>query len=129
MTDIENIIYSRVIGGMPEKTKEKFPDLNFTTSDKLATNPKFPSVYIHSLGGSESGRDLKGIEINGVLTTIEVSVYDNAKQSNCKSVMDEIVKIMKSMRFEIVTMPEFRNQNTYRQVARFRRNIMALDKL
>lgn len=130
MLDIENIVYSRIVAQMPSSTKTKYTNLNYTMSDRQPTNPKFPSVYVHLMNATEMGNGLNNTDINGVLASFQIEVTDNEKQANCKAVMDEVTKIMKSMRFETVSMPVFNNtESVYRIVARFRRVVMALDKL
>ena len=62
--------------------------------------------------------------------TFQIEVYDNKKKSNALEVMSAVMDIMKSMRFEVVSMPEhFKTDNTHRYVARFRRIIGSLDVL
>lgn len=130
MLDIENIVYSRVIGAMPERIKEKYPNLNFTTSDSQVVTPKFPSVYIHQMSSPEMGQTIDGFEINAIMATFQIEVTDNVSQSNCTQVMNEVVTAMKSMRFNVTMMPEFNNSGQiYRKIARFRRLIGALDTL
>lgn len=130
MLDVEQIVYSRIVAQMPDTIKTKYPNLNYTTSDRQGSTPKFPNVYVHMMPSAESAVTLDGTDIDGVLASFQIDVVDNEKQSNAKKVMDEVVKIMKSMHFEVTAMPSFENTpSVYRQVARFRRQIMALDKL
>ena len=86
--------------------------------------PRFPTVYIHEMPGMETGADLQGGTINAVWSSFQIEVTTNTKQSDTKEVMDEVVKIMKKMRFQVISMPEFQNTDSiYRRVARFRRMI------
>lgn len=127
---LESQILTRIKTQFPEKVKTKYPDLNFTTSDRSSTNPKFPTVYVHEMGGSETANDMENTEVNAVISSFQIEVTTNTKQSDAKTVMDEIVKIMKKMRFSIIAMPEFQNtDSTYRSVARFRRKIAEDDVL
>lgn len=129
MLDIETRVFSRVKNQMPQSIKTKYPDIRFTTSDKAPEKPKFPNVYVHEMRSQEMGRDLNGTTINAIRSTIQIDVSDNENMSNVREVMNEVVMIMKSMRYEVVTMPEFENGNVYRSVARFRRVIGAYDVL
>ena len=130
MLDIETIVFSRVKAILTSKLKTKYPDISFTTSDKVKDKPKFPNVYIHMLGSQETGEDLENNTINGVLATFQIETTDNETQTRAKEVMDEVIKVMKSMRFSIISMPEFQNTDTaYRRVARCRRIIGNLDTL
>lgn len=127
---LESQILTRIKTQFPEKVKEKYPDLNFTTSDRSSANPKFPTVYVHEMGGSETANDMENTEVIAVISSFQIEVTTNTKQSDAKTVMDEIVKIMKRMRFSIIAMPEFQNtESTFRSVARFRRKIAEDDVL
>lgn len=129
MLDIETRVFSRIKNQFPQSVKTKYPNIRFTTSDKVPNEPKFPNVYVHEMRSQELGRDLQGTTINAIRSTIQVEVADNESMSNVHEVMSETVMIMKSMRYEVVTMPEFENRNVYRSVARFRRVIGAYDVL
>lgn len=130
MLDIQSRVFSRIKNKYPQSLKTKYPDTTFTTSDRVPESPTFPNVYVHELSSVERGRDLDGTSLNAVLSTIQVEVTDNESMSNAKEVMNNVVMTMKSMRYEVVVMPEFRNpQNLFKVVARFRRVIGAYDVL
>lgn len=124
MLDVESVVFSKIKAILTSKLKTKYPELSFTTSDKVLKNPKFPNVYIHLVGTSEIGADLDNASINGILATFQIETTDNQNQNRTKEVMDEVVNVMKGMRFSVIAMPEFSNtDSTYRSVARFRRAI------
>lgn len=124
MKDIESIVFSRIKAILISRLKTKYPNLDFTTSDKVPKKPKFPNVYVHMIGSKEIENDLENDMINGVLATFQIETTDNQTQTRAKDVMDEVVKVMKGMRFSVIAMPEFDNTNSaYRSVARFRRAI------
>ena len=130
MIDIQSIVFSRIKHTFPSEVKANFPDLFFTTNDRTSDDPKFPSVYVHELPGIERGQTLEGNEICAVLSTFEIRVSDNENMENVTAVMNAVVDIMKSMRFEVVSMPEFRNTSSlYIKVARFRRMVGMGDTL
>lgn len=113
------------------KLKTKYPDINFTTVDRVVSSEaKFPTVYLHEMASAEQGADLDGTEINAVLSSFQIEVTDNTSQARVNEVMTEIVGIMKSMRYQVISMPEFQNTSTtYRSIARFRRVVGKGDKL
>lgn len=130
MLDIETIVFSRIKAILTSKLKTKYPNISFTTSDKVSSDPKFPNVYIHMMGSQEIGEDLENNTINGVLATFQIETTDNQSQSRAKDVMNEVVGVMKGMRFSVIAMPEFNNtDSTFRSVARFRRTIGNLDTI
>lgn len=130
MLDIESIVFSRINAKATSKLKTKYPDISFTTSDKVSKNPKFPNVYVHFLGSPETGNDLENNTINGVEATFQIETTDNQSQSRAKDVMNTVVGIVKEMRFSIIAMPEIKNTDSaYRCVMRCRRTIGNLDTL
>lgn len=130
MLDVESKVYSRIKYTFPNDVKANYPDLNFTTNSRKLTEAKFPCVYIHLASCSEVGQDLDNTNVNGGNYMFQIEVYDNQSQNRANIIMDEVVKIMKSMRFNVPEMPIFDNtQSEYRTVARFRRIIGSGDIL
>lgn len=129
-SDLTSIVFTRLKTQFSSTIKNKYPDLYFTNSDKVQNNPKFPTVYLHENGSIEQGQDLDNTGINAVLATFQVDVIDSQSQTRVNEVMDEVVRVMKSMRFSITSMPGYQNTDRdYRSVARFRRMIGAGDLL
>lgn len=127
---LESQVDTRIKTQFSKKLKDRYQNLNFTTSDQSDTAPKFPTVYIHEMPGVETGADLQGNTINAVWSSFQIEVTTNTKMNEAKEVMDEVVRIMKTMRFQVTSMPEFQNTDSvYRRVARFRRIIGADDVL
>lgn len=123
-SDISSMVFTRIKAEGTNKLKARYPDINFTASDRASTNPKFPTVLVQEIGSAERGHDLDGVSINAVLCTFQIDVIDNQTQNRAKDVINEIVNIMKKMRFSVVAMPEFQNtDSTYRCVMRCRRMI------
>lgn len=126
---LPSIVFTRIKTQFPEKIKEQYgmTSENFSSESNTNEDAIFPFVYVKLLPAVEQGADLDGTSINGGLFTFQIDVYDNESQSRAKNVMAEIVAIMKSLRFQIVAMPEFEKTETYRSTARFRRIFGALD--
>lgn len=127
LDQLEAIVYSRIKYQFSESVKEKFPDIYFTTSDQ-STDPKanFPCVYVHLMPSPENERsmDLERKTINGIRAAFQIEVSDNISQNRSRTVMNEVLKIMKNMMFETTTMPYTLNYNgVFRVVSRFSRNI------
>lgn len=137
MTDwimlVPSLVFSRVKADFSEKLKTQYgmTGEHFSTVNKSNTEPLFPFVYIHQLSSAEQGADLEGTTINAGLFAFQVDVYDSQSQARIRAVMGEVVRIMKSMRFQVASMPEFEKaaDGTYRSVARFNRVIGAGDIL
>lgn len=127
---LESQIYSRVKYGFSERITKKYPDLNFTTSDRASTTPQFPTVYIHLMPSAESGSTTEGDNLNAVYASFQVDVTDNQSQARADEVAKEVLRIMKTMRFQTPTIPYHDNsESTFRTVARYRRMLADEDIL
>lgn len=112
------------------KTKYGMKGENFSTVDSNNSKAVFPFIYVHFLPATEVGADLEGREINAGTFTFQIDVYDNRSRNRAKEVMSEVVRIMKSMRFFINSMPEFSSVNgIHRCTMRARRVIGSGDIL
>ena len=101
-----------------------------TNEESRLSGTIFPTIYVHELAGVEQGKDLDGQSINAVLETFQIDCITNTKQSDAKQIMRVVADVMKELRFEIVSMPEFKSQDkVYRSTARFRRVIGRNDNL
>ena len=123
--DVPTKVLVKLQVGLNKTLSEYYPDLNVTDEDKQSEFPKFPTVYVQDLGGTTHGRDIEGKSVNAVMPLIQIDVTDNERKANAREVMNEVVKIMTDMRFDMPTTPHFEKtqDNTYRMVARFRRMI------
>jgi len=130
LLDIESRVFSRIKNKCPQSLKDKYPNIYFTTSDRVQTNPKFPTVYVHEMNPVEEAQDLENQTINAVISSFQIEVTDNSSMSNATEVMNFVVETMKTMRYGVVSMPEFSNTTSvFRKIARFRRVIGSGDVL
>ena len=116
--------------------RKKFPSMKWqqgvtiTNLESRLSKPTFPTIYVHELQGTEQGRTLDGQNINGVLTTFEVQTFTNTSQYDAKLMLAIVADVFKTMRFEVISMPEFDSEEKiYRSTARFSRLIAANDRL
>lgn len=138
---IPDIVFSRVMNDFSEdlKTKYKMQKIkvngvttwkNFSTSQVSETPPIFPYITVIELPGQERGQDLEGSSINGGLFSFQADAFSNKSEREVKECMAEVVRIMKTMRFQIPTMASFDSKpQEYRMTARFSRVIGAGDRL
>lgn len=122
--EIESTVFSRVkIEGTVE-LKSKFPKIKYTSENASDDSAVFPTVFVQELPSSEIGKDLEGNAVNGVLSTFQIDVSDNASKQNCKTVLSKAVESMLKMRFELSSTPVYRkDSNVWVGTARFRRTI------
>ena len=112
------------------KAKYGMKNWQFSNGSSGTAPAEFPYVVLKTLPAAETGMTLERTGLNGVLFSFQVDVIDNAKQQNAKEIMTEIMRIMKTMSFEIVGMPTFEdNLDEHRSTARFRRNMAKEDIL
>lgn len=124
LDSLESQVFSRIKYGFSDRIKQKYKELNFTTTDKSATQPKFPCVYVHLIPSNSIGDTLEGGSIEGVGSAFQVDVQDNQSQARAGEVADEVLRIMVSIGFKPRPMPYFDNPgSTYRSTARYFRAI------
>lgn len=130
LNSLESIIFTKIKSRFSPKIKSKYKDLKFTTEEESKTSPQFPNVYIFLMESPEIGTTLEGTSLTGGLFAFQIKVTDNQNQTRVKEIMGEIVRIMKSMRFQMVAMPIYQNtKDEYWSNARFRRTICDGDSL
>ncbi len=126
------MVFTRIKQNFSQTIKDKYSmtDKNFSTVGSSDTPAVFPFVYVQTLPGSEQGMDMQGISVNAGLFAFQIDVYSNKTQSEARTVMSEVRRIMKEMGFECNQMPSFENtRDVHRMTARFRRVIGGGDKL
>lgn len=128
---LPSVVFSRIKGEFSKEIKTEYgmTGSNFSTTDSSNKKAVFPFAYVHLLPAVEEAQTLDEISINGGLFTFQIDVHDNQSQNRARRVMGEMVRIMKSMRFNIIAMPELESGDTYRCTARFRRTIGSGDVL
>ncbi len=130
LNSLESIIFTQIKARFSPKIKKKYPDIEFTTQEESKTDPKFPNVYVFLMESPEIGMTLEGTSFAGGLFTFTIKVTDNQNQTRVKEVMGEIVRVMKSMRFQMLFLPIYQNtKDEYWSTARFRRTICDGDYL
>lgn len=121
---LESVIFTIIKARMTAKLRSKYPNIFFTTSSQIDTEPAFPTVYIHETGCLEAGNDLENKTVNAVIETIQVDVTANTSDTDCKTVATEVINQLKALRFNIVGFPVYTiDGNIHRAVIRARRTI------
>lgn len=98
-------IQSRVFTQVEYMLKKKYPKLICTTKNENGQPAVFPTLYLHELEPIERGQDLQNETINAVLCTIEIQVWTNTTETDCRNIIAEAVNQMKALQFNIVAMP------------------------
>lgn len=121
--DLGDIIYDNIEEYVTNDIGKKYKDLFFTSSDINENNANFPAVVIKELPSMEMGMTLVNDGINAVLYGVQVEVWSNKSQLECKRVMKSVLNILKEMQFTINQMPNFDNTKLYRLIIRANRVI------
>lgn len=129
-SDIASIVFTRIKVEATAKLKSKYLSINFTTSDQVREEPKFPNVYVKKLQGSEAGQTLDGESVNAFVSSFQIEVADSVSDNRAQEVADVVYSIMKKMRYECIGEPFQDNiEGVHRNVARYRRLIGYNDTL
>ncbi len=126
------MVFTRLKQNFSQTIKQTYnmTDKNFSTVGSSNAPAVFPFVYLQTLPATETGNDLSATSVNGAVFGFQIDVYSNKSQSDARKVMTEVLRIMKTMRFEINSMPSFENtQDVHRMTARVRRTMGMNDKL
>ena len=112
------------------KNKKEYKDLNFTTSDRVQGEARFPTVYVHMIDSSEAGGTLEGTDICGINAAFQIEVSDNKNNKRTDEISREILRIMKSLRFKAIVIPIHKNtQDAYMTDSRYQRVVGSGDFL
>ena len=121
---LESTIFTIVKTRLNKTLGNSFPKLYCTMSPVTQSAAQFPTVYIHSADWIESGNDLRNNEIHAVMLTMQIDIVANSSLADAKKVTNECINIMKSLRFNVITMPIYSStENLFTGTLRFRRYI------
>lgn len=130
---VPSIVFTQIKTKFSNEIKQKYnmTASNFSTEDSQNKKAVFPFVYVSMLAPAEMGNDIESETVNAGLFTFQIDVTDNQSQARAREVAGEILRVMKTMRFNAVAMPYFDNSTvgTYRIVSRYRRIIGAGDTI
>ena len=98
-------IQSKVFTQIEYMMKKEYPNLVCTTKNENGKPAQFPALFLHELTPVERGQDLTNETINAVLSTIEIQVWTNTTETDCRNIIAEAVNQMKALQFNIPEMP------------------------
>ena len=110
--------------------KTEYANAFFTTSSKVQTTAKFPTIYLEKLQGLAQARTLEKGVPNAIVSTFQVIVTDNVSQFRVNDVADIVSDIMNELGYELMADPTpTASQDTYQNIARYRRTIGKDEKI
>lgn len=120
---IESTVFTTISYMLTERTGAPFPKLKCTTvsQNEITT---FPTLYIHELQPIEAGMDLTNETVNAVLSTMEIQVWSNVSELDCRNILSAAIIEMKRLGYNVTMFPNVTTDSKIRWgVARFRRMI------
>jgi len=127
---IESTVISQVEYMLKSRADAPYPNLNITSKNQETKPASLPTMYIHELEPVERGQDLDNATVNAVLHTMEIQVWTNASQNECKSILTAAITELKRMRYSIIMFPTVKtNDSLAWGVFRARRMVGAGDIL
>lgn len=131
-SEIESTIYTDLEYKLALSVSAPFPNLNCTTSSQSETIENitdFPALYVHLLPPVEIGSDLYNDTIAALRVTIELQVFSDKSESECRKIMNAAILEMKRLHFNVTMFPDAQTVNKrYYAIARFNRVIGAADQ-
>lgn len=124
---IQPKVFTAIKTKVSEKIQTKYPNIYFTTSDKTLTNPRFPTVYLKKLQGTEQGETMEK-DLNAIVSSFQVEVTDNANEANCIEIADLVMDVMNDMGYSVLgDSVQDNTDSVYRNIARYQRTIAKED--
>ncbi len=103
-------IQSRVFTQVEYMMRKKYPYLFCTTKDENTFGDngsprEFPTLYLQELTPVETGQDLTNETINAIICTIEIHVWTDTTETECRDIIADAASEMKKMHFNLTGMP------------------------
>ena len=128
-SEIESRVFTQISYMLTERDDAPYPDLKCTTVSQ-STVVNFPTLYLHELQPVEAGNDLVNESVNAVLSTIEIQVWSNVSEKDCKDIITAAVLEMKRLGYNVTMFPSVQTDSKIAWgAARFRRMVGSCDSL
>lgn len=128
-SEIESKVFTQLEYMLASRKDAPFPKLKCTTVSQNEIT-YFPTLYLHELQPIEEGMDLTNKTVNAVLSTIEIQVWTNTNELDCKNILTAAILEMKRLGFNVTMFPSITTDSKIRWgVARFRRMIGSCDEI
>lgn len=108
---IEGKVITQVQYMLQSRAEAPYPTLKVTSVNQASTPAVFPTMYIHELEPVERGQDLDNVTLNAVLHTMEIQVWTDKGQSECRGILAATINEMKRLRYNIVMFPTIKTDS------------------
>ena len=130
-SEIESTIFTLLQYVLVEQDGAPYPTLNCTTSsqnESLENVDDFPALYVHLLPPVEIGNDLHNEDITAVRATLELQVFSDKSENECRKIMNACIRELKQLHFSVPMFPDPQTKDKkYFAIARFTRGIAGGD--
>ena len=103
-SEIESTIFTLLQYILVEKDDAPYPTLNCTTSsqnESLENVDDFPALYVHLLPPLEMGNDLHNEDVTAIRATLELQVFSDQSENECRQIINACIREMKILHFNI----------------------------
>lgn len=132
MLSVWNEVSKRLQQELKTDADAPYPQLHLTSKDVSDSPPKFPCLFVNSLGEPTEGTDLQNNQCY-ITSTIELQSYSaespGGSQTEARKIIDAAGDVMLSMGYQLIYGPVQDNRNYFRTIARFRRLVGGGDEL
>ena len=126
---IESNVFTQIEYMLVKRNDAPFPKLRCTSVSQSEIT-SFPTLYLHELQPVEVGMDLTNESVNAVNSTIEIQVWTNTKELDCKNILTQAIFEMKRMGYNVTMFPSVVTDSKIKWgVARFSRIVGSGDDL
>lgn len=127
--EIESKVFIIVKTRMTKKYKERYPTMDFVSTDDNRVPKTSPTIYLREIDSPEMANTLENNVVNMVRESIEGEVYATNRE-DCRIISALLRDEMKSLGFSIIQQsPPMTNDSWWRCIMRFYRPIGAGDKI
>ena len=132
MLSVWNEVSKRLQQKLKTDADAPYPQLHQTSKDVSDSPPKFPCLFVNSLGEQTEGTDFETDQCY-IISTIELQSYSaespSGSQTEARKIMDAAGDVMLSMGYQLIYGPAQNNKGYFRTIARFRRLVGSGDEL
>ena len=129
MLSVWNEVSKRLQQKLKTDADAPYPQLHLTSKDVSDSPPKFPCLFVNSLG---EHTDFENDQCY-IISTIELQSYSaespSGSQTEARKIMDAAGDVMLSMGYQLIYGPAQNNKGYFRTIARFRRLVGSGDEL
>ena len=131
-SEIESTLFTKLQYALADRIEAPFPNLYCTTSsqnESIENVDDYPTLYIHLLSPMEMGQTLKNTDVVAVRATIELQVFSDQSETECRRIITAAIQELKALHFTVSMFPDPQTKDKkYFAITRLTRIIANGDK-